>query len=428
MSKVLVSESNLYDIADSIRAKLGTQREYTPGQMSEAIDQISGGGVTVEPLSVTVNDVYTAPAGKAYSPVTVNVPGGGSTNILSGTSAPTAGQGSNGDVYLRTSKEALKSTTGQYVNTGYHGNNDSQYKIEFKLLSAQTSTYPTPFGARSAPGSVQNASYVHLGTNNYIAWGSSQYANQLNFSMNDLIGKDAILELKAGYCKLSFDGIDYDYTFSPTSISDTTSIAIFAALWNGVIDNTLCNDMVFYSMEIKENNSIVHKYVPKVDNNNIPCVYDEIEQTYLYNAGSGSFTYVESGKILNAYCKVSGAWQNLIGTDIDDVNTGGGFEPEFLYSFNASQGAAWINTGVDVTDIDALSFKNTQSGVVVQEVTRNKSQIAVYSGGADVYTTIYYGSNSNKMNARIYNNILWVSYNYLGAASEVTDVYTAEVI
>lgn len=33
-----------------------------------------GGGVTVEPLSVTENNVYTAPDGKAYSPVTVNVP------------------------------------------------------------------------------------------------------------------------------------------------------------------------------------------------------------------------------------------------------------------------------------------------------------------------------------------------------------------
>lgn len=33
-----------------------------------------GGGVTVEPLSVTANGVYNAPTGKAYSPVTVAVP------------------------------------------------------------------------------------------------------------------------------------------------------------------------------------------------------------------------------------------------------------------------------------------------------------------------------------------------------------------
>ena len=37
---------------------------------------VSGGGgdITVEALSATENKVYTAPEGKAYSPVTVNVP------------------------------------------------------------------------------------------------------------------------------------------------------------------------------------------------------------------------------------------------------------------------------------------------------------------------------------------------------------------
>ena len=78
MTKALVTESYLEDIADSIRAKLNTQREFTPAQMSDAIDQIQtgGGGVTVESLSVTGNGTYTAPAGKAYSPIVVNVPGG----------------------------------------------------------------------------------------------------------------------------------------------------------------------------------------------------------------------------------------------------------------------------------------------------------------------------------------------------------------
>ncbi len=37
-----------------------------------------GGGIIAEPLAVTENGVYTAPSGKAYSPVTVNVPSVGS--------------------------------------------------------------------------------------------------------------------------------------------------------------------------------------------------------------------------------------------------------------------------------------------------------------------------------------------------------------
>lgn len=46
-------------------------------QYLDAIAKGGGGGVDVEPLTVTENKTYTAPAGKAYSPVTVNVSGGG---------------------------------------------------------------------------------------------------------------------------------------------------------------------------------------------------------------------------------------------------------------------------------------------------------------------------------------------------------------
>lgn len=42
MSKVIITESHLEDIADAIRAKNGTQNTYTPGQMAIAISDISG--------------------------------------------------------------------------------------------------------------------------------------------------------------------------------------------------------------------------------------------------------------------------------------------------------------------------------------------------------------------------------------------------
>lgn len=44
--------------------------------------------ITVEPLSVTQNGTYTAPTGTAYSPVTVNVSGGGGLEYETGTWSP----------------------------------------------------------------------------------------------------------------------------------------------------------------------------------------------------------------------------------------------------------------------------------------------------------------------------------------------------
>ena len=55
MSKVLVSEGYLSDIADSIRAKNGSQDTYTPGEMSTAIDEIeTGGGDLTEYFTETI--------------------------------------------------------------------------------------------------------------------------------------------------------------------------------------------------------------------------------------------------------------------------------------------------------------------------------------------------------------------------------------
>lgn len=79
------------------------------------LDDEGGGSssVTVEALSVTQNGTYTAPTGKAYSPVTVNVSGGGgATNIVQGTfTAGTAG-------------------TVQTINVPYTGNG---YPIELNI-------------------------------------------------------------------------------------------------------------------------------------------------------------------------------------------------------------------------------------------------------------------------------------------------------
>lgn len=46
MSKVLIEDSTLTDIADSIRNKNGTETTYKPSEMSSAIDNIPSGGIS----------------------------------------------------------------------------------------------------------------------------------------------------------------------------------------------------------------------------------------------------------------------------------------------------------------------------------------------------------------------------------------------
>lgn len=53
MAKVLVSESNLINIANAIRAKNGSNNEYTPGQMAAAIQAISTGSSSLWTINIT---------------------------------------------------------------------------------------------------------------------------------------------------------------------------------------------------------------------------------------------------------------------------------------------------------------------------------------------------------------------------------------
>lgn len=118
MTNVLVDDSYLSDIADTIRAKLGVADTYLPSEMADAIDDIGGGvtptgtkqisisanGTTTEDVaayasaqitvavpsaslgtkSITANGTYNAASDSldGYSSVTVNVSGGGGTDNL----------------------------------------------------------------------------------------------------------------------------------------------------------------------------------------------------------------------------------------------------------------------------------------------------------------------------------------------------------
>lgn len=93
MAEYLATDSDLTSVANAIRVKaeISGTIEFPDGFIS-AINSISGGGAEVEPISITENGTYTAPSGKAYSPVTVNVSGGGASNVVSGTFVAGAGE------------------------------------------------------------------------------------------------------------------------------------------------------------------------------------------------------------------------------------------------------------------------------------------------------------------------------------------------
>lgn len=67
MSKVLVTEEYLQDIADAIREKTGGSATYTPAQMGDAIRNIPSGGGSIGQATRIINDKWDGTGSTTYT-------------------------------------------------------------------------------------------------------------------------------------------------------------------------------------------------------------------------------------------------------------------------------------------------------------------------------------------------------------------------
>lgn len=293
MADYKVTDTELTAVANAIRTKGGTSAdlEWYTGFVS-AIGAISGGG-------------------------------SGSTNILSGTSAPISSQGSDGDIYLQyvdtggyTLLEFLEvSSAGPYIRTGV-----SHYARSYFQLDANWTATPANNNALIGCGRGGGAEYlIQCWGNPYICAGTSHIA------LSEPLVRHTY--------RAASDGIyvDGDRVSTAVSWSELSlEIALFAMNWDNAIYKA--SNARIYACKIWDGNNLVRNFVPmERDVDGALGMFDLANGTFYVNAGSGAFTAgpdssvaITSYTITHAYLKADSAWQNLIGSDISDVNTGGG--------------------------------------------------------------------------------------------------------
>lgn len=184
MSKVLVTESYLEDIADAIRSKNGSSDTYTPAEMASAISDISGGGtptlqsktVTYTPTTTAITDTIIADSGyDGLDEVDVTV-----SAVATGTAGtPTATKGtvSNHSVSVTPS---VTNTTG-YITGGTKTGTTVSVSASELVSGSETKTANGTYDVTNLAELIVNVSSVKTSTGTFTGNGTRQMTISCNF-------------------------------------------------------------------------------------------------------------------------------------------------------------------------------------------------------------------------------------------------------
>lgn len=180
----------------------------------------------------------------------------------------------------------LESTGTQYIDTNIIPTNDMGIKVKYCytasgsaaisgiyqgnnprtdtlfISSSNGNTSGSLFGAHR--GKSYSASKIQLNTD---------YVSSINYFNN---GKLVLGGTTAGSVG--------------TNTVYNASIVLFARLNVNNSNISISHSKIYYT-EFTEGNKITHKFIPCLETNDVPCMYDTVSKTTLYNVGTGTFNY-----------------------------------------------------------------------------------------------------------------------------------------
>ena len=194
-----------------------------------------------------------------------------------------------------TELEYIEGTGIQYIDTGKYAPINTNIEVRFRLNNTTQagSNNAAIFGGR-------NAQTSNTCTLFYIASTKPQYfrfdrASQVQVATATQISIDAESVYKFTYVKNTIavlnerTGVTVSCTVSNPSTFTSDPITLFAVNSNGTKGTFLKGRI--YEWKYWENDELLQHFIPVLDQNNIPCMYDKVSCEFFYNAGTGEFLY-----------------------------------------------------------------------------------------------------------------------------------------
>ena len=183
--------------------------------------------------------------------------------------------------------EYLESTGTQWIDTGFKPNNNSGFHIDYY---ADSSLQPRVFMLAQNLNDTPYGFGIVLGRGSNTAVYNGRRSGDSYWHCNDLtgIGRYVINVDKTAASITDSTGTQISYTFPSDTFQFTQNLCLFTLNNEGtIIENT--SSVRIYSCKIYDNNTLVRDFIPVLDPNGVPCMYDRVEDKFYYNAGTGDF-------------------------------------------------------------------------------------------------------------------------------------------
>lgn len=190
-----------------------------------------------------------------------------------------------------TELEYIESTGTQYIDTLYVPNDNTNIYLDYMSLALDLGFELSGRKSRITNeftywGSFSEGVWCSYGNNNATTF--TGYKLRTNTRYQVKMGRYIGLR----YSTNNFASQNTLRSSFSNPLTGVVSLGIFAGHdlseptgWGGKTKTRL------YRLTISEGNNTVHDFIPVLDSNNVPCIYDLITETYFYNQGTGSFNY-----------------------------------------------------------------------------------------------------------------------------------------
>lgn len=190
---------------------------------------------------------------------------------------------------------ALRSTGNQYINTGYILKSNTIIEMHCKI--SQTSRgWAFPLGVRNPLSNAMMFCTEHFGSGSSIEYwlqdsDASATASERAVFYNEPV--TIIIDNNVLTCVNQTTHEAVTLTVSGKTMPSDISIPLYVFATNDRGDVDFYGNMDLYSLKISEGDTVVHEFIPCLNNNNIAGLYDIIDEIFKISASGNNFSYVE---------------------------------------------------------------------------------------------------------------------------------------